>query len=106
LSCLEQQSLQETWQGEIVQLSWTPRAYLLKGFLSPEECEHLISIARKDMTVSTVADNETGKNIPSSIRTSTGTFLQHQQTSIVARIEKRVAQVRAASAVELDRFLG
>jgi hypothetical protein len=48
------------------------------------------------MRVSTVADNETGKNTPSSIRTSTGTFLQHHQTAFVARIEKRVAQVRAA----------
>jgi prolyl 4-hydroxylase len=90
-------SVQETWRGEIVQLSWAPRAYLLKGFLSPEECQHLISLSRPSMQKSTVADNETGENIPSTFRTSTGTFLDHHQTSVVARIEARIAQVCAAA---------
>lgn len=35
--------LQEEWRGEIVHLAWSPRAFLLKNFLSAEECEHLIN---------------------------------------------------------------
>lgn len=36
--------LQVEWRGEILQLSWSPRAYHLKGFLSDEECEHIKKI--------------------------------------------------------------
>ena len=35
---------QEEWRGEVVHLSWSPRAFLLKGFLSDEECDHLIKL--------------------------------------------------------------
>ena len=37
---------QEEWRGEVVHLSWSPRAFLLKGFLSDEECDHLIKLVR------------------------------------------------------------
>jgi prolyl 4-hydroxylase len=84
---------QEDWRGEIVQLSWKPRAFLLKGFLSPEECKHLITKAKPSMSKSSVADNKTGKSFSSDIRTSTGTFLSKKADSVVAAIEKRVAQV-------------
>jgi prolyl 4-hydroxylase len=57
-----------------VEVSWSPRAFLLKGFLSEEECDHLISKAKPSMVKSTVVDNETGKSIDSTVRTSTGTF--------------------------------
>ena len=87
-------ALQEEWRGEIVQLSWEPRAYLLKGFMADDECEHLIKLAAPSMRKSSVADNETGKSVDSQIRTSTGTFLASAQDEIVARVEKRVAQVR------------
>jgi hypothetical protein len=32
---------QEEWRGEMVHLSWKPRAFLYKKFLSDEECEHI-----------------------------------------------------------------
>lgn len=76
-----------------MQLSWSPRAYLLKGFLADEEAQHLIELGRPTMRKSTVADNKTGKSMDSEIRTSTGTFLSSGQDAIVARIENRVAQV-------------
>ena len=37
-------SFQEEWRGEIEQLSWKPRAFLVKGFLSDEEADHIINI--------------------------------------------------------------
>jgi prolyl 4-hydroxylase len=85
--------LQDDWQGEILQLSWTPRAFLLKGFLSDAECEHLIKLAKPSLAKSSVADNKTGKSVDSNIRTSTGMFLSKQHDAIVAGIEKRIARV-------------
>lgn len=35
--------MQEEWRGEVIHLSWSPRAFLLKNFLSDEECDHLIN---------------------------------------------------------------
>jgi replicative DNA helicase len=49
--------------------------------------------AKPSMQKSSVVDNATGKSVDSQIRTSTGTFLAMHEDDIVARIEKRVAQV-------------
>lgn len=38
--------MQEEWRGEVVHLSWSPRAFLLKGFLTDKECDHLIKLVR------------------------------------------------------------
>jgi hypothetical protein len=38
--------LQAHWAGEMVELSWKPRATVFKNFLSAEECELLIALAR------------------------------------------------------------
>lgn len=35
---------QVEWTGEVQQLSWSPRLFLYKKFLSDEECEHLIKL--------------------------------------------------------------
>lgn len=34
--------MQEEWRGEVVEVSWSPRAFLLKNFLSDKECQHFI----------------------------------------------------------------
>ncbi|XP_045787209.1 probable prolyl 4-hydroxylase 10 [Trifolium pratense] len=74
-------------------LSWEPRAFLYHNFLAKEECEHLINISKPYMEKSFVIDNETGKNVESSIRTSTGTFLPIGHDKIVRNIEKRISDV-------------
>lgn len=38
--------LEEEWRGEVIRLSWSPRAFLLKGFLTDDECKHLIKEVR------------------------------------------------------------
>eukprot|EP00892_Ulva_mutabilis_P009230 jgi/Ulvmu1/667/UM010_0038.1 len=83
----------EDWHGEMLQLAWSPRLYLLKGFLTGNECDHLISLAQPFMARSEVADDETGESFDSEVRTSTGMFLDTAQDDTVAAIEKRVAQV-------------
>uniref|UniRef100_A0A2P2ILZ7 procollagen-proline 4-dioxygenase n=1 Tax=Rhizophora mucronata TaxID=61149 RepID=A0A2P2ILZ7_RHIMU len=75
----------------VSQLSWRPRAFLYKGFLSHEECDHLVTLARDKLQKSMVADNESGKSVQSEVRTSTGMFLSKAQDEIVADIEDRIA---------------
>ncbi|XP_014512275.1 probable prolyl 4-hydroxylase 6 [Vigna radiata var. radiata] len=75
----------------VTQLSWNPRAFLYKGFLKEEECDHLISLAKDKLEKSMVADNESGKSIMSEVRTSSGMFLNKAQDETVADIECRVS---------------
>ncbi|XP_059452062.1 probable prolyl 4-hydroxylase 7 [Corylus avellana] len=72
-------------------LSWHPRAFVYKNFLTDEECDHLITLSRDKLELSMVADNESGKSIKSEVRTSSGMFLQKAQDEIVAGIETRIA---------------
>uniref|UniRef100_A0A452YKB9 Prolyl 4-hydroxylase alpha subunit domain-containing protein n=1 Tax=Aegilops tauschii subsp. strangulata TaxID=200361 RepID=A0A452YKB9_AEGTS len=41
-------------------LSWEPRAFIYHNFLSKEECQYLISLAKPHMKKSTVVDSATG----------------------------------------------
>ncbi|PWZ57850.1 hypothetical protein Zm00014a_044567 [Zea mays] len=65
--------------SRVVQLSWRPRAFLHKGFLSDAECDHLIALAKDKLEKSMVADNESGKSVQSEVRTSSGMFLERKQ---------------------------
>ena len=49
----------------IEQLSWSPRAQVYHNFLTPEECDHLIALARDEMSVASVVDKKTGASRPS-----------------------------------------
>lgn len=85
--------LEEEWRGEVITLSWSPRAFYLKGFMTPEECDNLINASKPKMTKSGVVDNDTGEAKDSEVRTSTGTFFDKDENEVITRIEKRVAQV-------------
>eukprot|EP00271_Cylindrocystis_brebissonii_P020405 TRINITY_DN6737_c0_g3_i1.p1 TRINITY_DN6737_c0_g3~~TRINITY_DN6737_c0_g3_i1.p1 ORF type:complete len:351 (+),score=43.01 TRINITY_DN6737_c0_g3_i1:841-1893(+) len=78
-------------QSTIEVISWHPRAFLYHNFLTPSECEHLIRLARPEMTKSTVVDSATGGSVPSEVRTSSGMFLRRGHDHVVAAIEKRIA---------------
>ncbi|QHO17095.1 probable prolyl 4-hydroxylase 6 isoform X1 [Arachis hypogaea] len=75
----------------VIQLSWQPRAFIYKKFLTDEECDHLITLAKDKLEKSMVADNESGKSIESEVRTSSGMFLGKGQDEVVAAIEARIA---------------
>lgn len=34
------------WRGKVEQISWQPRAFLYHNFLSDEECDYLMELAR------------------------------------------------------------
>uniref|UniRef100_A0A2P2L9H0 procollagen-proline 4-dioxygenase n=3 Tax=Rhizophora mucronata TaxID=61149 RepID=A0A2P2L9H0_RHIMU len=72
-------------------ISWEPRAFIYHNFLSKEECEYLINLAKPHMQKSTVVDNETGKSRDSRVRTSSGTFLMRGRDKTIEDIEKRIA---------------
>ncbi|WOL00028.1 putative prolyl 4-hydroxylase 3 isoform X1 [Canna indica] len=72
-------------------ISWEPRAFVYHNFLSKEECEYLIELAKPHMQKSAVVDSTTGKSKDSRVRTSTGMFLQRGQDEIIRAIEKRIA---------------
>ncbi|KAI3797017.1 hypothetical protein L1987_39706 [Smallanthus sonchifolius] len=72
-------------------LSWEPRAFLYHNFLSKEECEYLINLAKPHMAKSTVVDSKTGQSKDSRVRTSSGTFLRRGRDKIIRNIEKRIA---------------
>jgi len=57
------------------QLSWKPRAYLFHGFMTAEESDHLVDLARPTVARSEVVDPATGGSVLDSVRTSHGTFL-------------------------------
>ncbi|PSC71217.1 putative prolyl 4-hydroxylase 6 isoform B [Micractinium conductrix] len=84
---------QELWRGKVEQVSWSPRAFVYHNFLSNEECEHLKALAKKRLTKSTVVDNQTGKSMDSSVRTSSGTFLACGEDEVVRAIEKRISLI-------------
>ncbi|GBF92736.1 prolyl 4-hydroxylase-like [Raphidocelis subcapitata] len=84
---------EEEWHGEVVHLSWKPRAFLYKNFLTDEECEHIKAKATGQLRKSSVVDNETGEERDSEVRTSSGTFFDKGADEVIARIERRVAQV-------------
>ncbi|GER29430.1 2-oxoglutarate (2OG) and Fe(II)-dependent oxygenase superfamily protein, partial [Striga asiatica] len=75
----------------ITQLSWIPRAFLYRKFLTDTECDHLIYLAKDKLEKSMVADNESGKSVESEVRTSSGMFLSKAQDDIIANIEARIA---------------
>lgn len=81
----------DEWRGTMIQASWKPRVFLLKNFLQPEECDHLIAKATPSMTKSSVVNSDTGESEDSTVRTSSGTFFSRKEDDVIARIERRVS---------------
>ncbi|TVU41307.1 hypothetical protein EJB05_14813 [Eragrostis curvula] len=72
-------------------VSWQPRIFVYKGFLSDAECDHLVSLGKKKVQRSMVADHTSGKSVMSEVRTSSGMFLHKRQDLVISRIEERIA---------------
>ena len=82
----------ETSKQWIEQIATAPRAYVWHGFMSPEECDHVIAAAEPLMERSGVVDSKTGAPAVDPIRTSYGAFLPIAHDEVVARIETRAAE--------------
>ena len=75
----------------IDRISWKPHAEVYRGFLTEEECEHLIELAEPALRKSTVVDVDTGGSVGSEVRTSSGMFLMRGEDEVVESIERRIA---------------
>lgn len=73
----------------VVRLSWSPRAFLYKNFLSSAECDYIVNVSRPHMKRSTVVGPE-NKGVVDDIRTSSGTFLDKYEDPVIYRIEQRI----------------
>ncbi|XP_004287769.1 PREDICTED: probable prolyl 4-hydroxylase 10 [Fragaria vesca subsp. vesca] len=72
-------------------ISWEPRAFVYHNFLTQQECDYLIDLAKPHMEKSTVVDSETGKSKDSRVRTSSGTFLSRGRDKVIRNIERKIA---------------
>ncbi|XAR54602.1 Procollagen-proline dioxygenase [Bertholletia excelsa] len=77
--------------SKVKQVSWKPRAFVYEGFLTDEECDHLISLAKSELKRSAVADNLSGESKLSEVRTSSGMFISKAKDPIVAGVEDKIS---------------
>ncbi len=75
-----------------ITLSASPQIVLFKGFLSPEECAHLIEVAKTRLTTSTVISNQTGESVVDDYRTGSLAMLKAGEDDVIKAIEDRVAK--------------
>ncbi|KAL1358404.1 hypothetical protein HN51_003679 [Arachis hypogaea] len=77
--------------SRVKSISWKPRAFMYEGFLTQVECQHLISIAKPNLTRSAVSDLATGMSHLSAHRTSHGMFIPRNNDPIVGGIEEKIS---------------
>ncbi|PSC72823.1 Prolyl 4-hydroxylase subunit alpha-1 [Micractinium conductrix] len=83
-------SLVDTNKPWIEPVSWKPRAFVYHNFMTEEEADHIVSLAKPFMRRSTVV-GAGGESVEDQIRTSYGTFLKRLQDPVVAAVEERIA---------------
>lgn len=76
--------------SRVIQLSWRPRVFLFRRFLSDEECDHLISLALTEKEQSFKNDGDSGNISMMKQLPSFGTFLSADD-EIATRIEERIS---------------
>ncbi len=78
---------------EVVARAEKPFVAVLAGVLTADECTALIDLARPRLEPSTIADPQTGKDVVGAHRTSFGMFFRPMENELVARIDRRLAEV-------------
>ncbi|KAI5570016.1 hypothetical protein BDE02_12G118000 [Populus trichocarpa] len=85
-------SIQTNWvdPSRVVTVSWQPRVFVYKGFLTDEECDHLISLAQGTKETSEGKDDDSGR-IERNRLFASSTSLLNMDDNILSRIEERVS---------------
>lgn len=80
---------------EVQVLMWTrwPRVVVFGQFMSAEECDGLIDLARSRMSQSTTVDSWSGGSELNAVRNSDGTYFELGENTLVTRIENRIAEL-------------
>lgn len=76
--------------SRVVPLSWQPRVFLYKHFLSEEECDHLINLAHGMKENGLSNDDNSGHVVPDRLLTSSEVSLNIEDDA-VSRIEERIS---------------
>lgn len=71
----------------------SPALIVFDDFLSIEECDQLIDIAKPRLKPSTITDPVSGKTVVSENRSSDGMFFRLGENALVERIERRIADL-------------
>jgi prolyl 4-hydroxylase len=78
----------------VERLSESPSIRAVRGFLSPEECGYVITLASPHLQPSFVIDPQSGRRIPHPVRTSSGmSFGPTQEDHVIHKINRRIARV-------------
>lgn len=72
-----------------------PEIIVLENVLSPEECDELKQLAAPKIRRSMTLECETGNILISKDRTSDGAYFQANESELVARIDRRIAELTA-----------
>lgn len=72
-----------------------PKVVLFGDFLSKNECDRLVDVARPRMQRSLTTDLKTGDNKLDVVRTSRGMFFNRGESPLIAAIETRIARLLA-----------
>jgi prolyl 4-hydroxylase len=70
-----------------------PRLTVFGGFLSAEECDGLVELARDRLVRSEVMDSWNGGGATNDARTSEGMFFERGENEIISRVEARIAEL-------------
>src|SRR6185437_2267599 len=70
-----------------------PMVAVLGGVLDPEECAQVMELARPRLLASTVVDPVTGQDVVAPYRDSRGMFFRPQENPLIARLDRRAAEV-------------
>ncbi|KAG0580216.1 hypothetical protein KC19_4G157300 [Ceratodon purpureus] len=79
------------YSSKIRILSWKPRVFLYKQFLTSEECNHLIDLAKDRLEESRVIISE-GKIVKNNFRTSSQAWIPRNHDIIVSGIERKISK--------------
>jgi prolyl 4-hydroxylase len=70
-----------------------PRLIVFGNLLSDAECDALIELARPKLERSFTVDSWSGGDELSAVRTSEGTYFERAETEVIARVERRIAEL-------------
>ena len=68
-----------------------PRVVVFGGLLTDVECDELMALSRPRLERSKTVDNATGGDEVNASRTSDGMFFERGETTLIARLEARIA---------------
>lgn len=78
---------------EVVMSCMLPRVVVFEGFMSDDECDGLIDLARPRMERSSVIQPVSGSGVIDNVRTSTGMFFNLGENALVQKIESRISKL-------------